>query len=97
MLTRQEILAKLSELKPDLQRDYAVKRIGLFGSYSQNNQSKNSDIDLLIELEKPIGWKFFSLEMFLEKIFDKRVDLVTVNGLKSQIKDRILRQVNYAE
>jgi len=49
----------------------------------------------LVELEKPIGWKLFTLELFLEKVFNKKIDLVTINALKEQIKDDILKQVNF--
>ena len=95
MITKAEILSKLTELKPILYRDFAVKEIGLFGSYSDNSNTEESDIDLLIELEKPIGWRFFTLELFLEKVFNKKIDLVTKNALKEQIKDDILKQVNF--
>lgn len=95
MITRNEILAKLAELKPLLYRDYAVKEIGLFGSFSDNSQTEDSDIDLLVELERPIGWKFFSLQLYLEEIFHRKINLVTKNALKSQIKDKILKEVHY--
>lgn len=95
MITKIEILSKLTELKPILYKDYAVKEIGLFGSYSDNSYTEESDIDILVELEKPIGWKFFTLELYLEKIFNKKIDLVTKNALKEQIKDNILKQVNF--
>jgi predicted nucleotidyltransferase len=85
----------LDELKPFLQKEYSVKTIGLFGSFSDNSFSDESDIDILVELEKPIGWKYFSLEIFLEKTFGRKIDLVTKNALKEQIKDRILKQVKY--
>lgn len=95
MLTKEYILGKLTELKPALYRDYAVREIGLFGSFSDESFSEVSDIDLLVEFEKPIGWKYFSLEIYLESIFGRKIDLVTKNALKSQIKDRILKQVNF--
>jgi len=95
MTTREEIIKKLKELKPFLHKEYSVKEIGLFGSFSDNTYSEESDIDILIELEKPIGWKFFSLELFLEKTFHRKIDLVTKNAIKEQIKDSILEQVNY--
>jgi len=97
MITKTEILSKLAELKPALQKDYAVKEIGLFGSYSDGLYTDESDIDILVEFEKPIGWKFFTLEMYLEKIFNKKIDLVTKNALKSQIKEGILKQVEYVK
>lgn len=95
MLHKNEILKKLTELKPILKREYSVKNIGLFGSFVSNNATHKSDIDLIVELEKPIGWKFFSLEIYLEKIFERKIDLVTKNALKERIKEDILSQVNY--
>jgi predicted nucleotidyltransferase len=55
----------LVELKPILYKEYAVKEIGLFGSFSDNSYTENSDIDILVDLERAIGWKFFSLELYL--------------------------------
>ena len=95
MITKIEILSKLKELKPTLRKEFAVKEIGLFGSFSDSTNTENSDIDILVVFERPIGWKFFSLELYLEKIFDRKIDLVTKNALKDQIKESILRQVNY--
>jgi predicted nucleotidyltransferase len=95
MITRNYILLKLKELKPTLKKEFAVKEIGLFGSFSDETYSEESDIDLLVELERPIGWKFFSLELYLEKVFNRRVDIVTKSALKEPIKNTILNQVNY--
>lgn len=95
MITKNYILLKLKELKPTLKKEFAVSEIGLFGSFSDGTSSEESDIDLLVELERPIGWKFFSLEIYLEKVFNRKVDLVTKNALKEPIKNTILNQVNY--
>ena len=95
MITQSDILSKLKELKPVLYQDYSVKEIGLFGSFSDDSYTQDSDIDILVELEKPIGWKFFSLELYLEKIFGKKIDIVTKNALKEQIKNKIMKQVKY--
>jgi predicted nucleotidyltransferase len=95
MITRNYILLKLKELKPTLKKEFAVKEIGLFGSFSDETYSEESDIDLLIELERPIGWKFLPLELYLEKVFNRRVDIVTKSALKEPIKNTILNQVNY--
>ena len=95
MISKNDILTKLKELKPALYDEYSVKEIGLFGSFSDETYSEDSDIDLIVELEKPIGWKFFSLELYLQKIFNRKIDLVTKNALKDQIKDSILKKVNY--
>jgi len=95
MISKNEILSTLKTLKPVLKKDFAVKEIGLFGSFGDNSNMENSDIDILVVLEKPIGWKFFSLELYLEKTFGRKIDLVTKNALKDQIKDSILNQVIY--
>ena len=92
MLTKNEIIEKLRELKPVLANEYSVKEISLFGSYSDNEQNEESDIDILVEFYKPIGWKFFSLEKYLEDIFNRKVDLVTKKALKKQLREKILNQ-----
>jgi len=96
MITKETILSRLKELKPSLYKDYSVKEIGLFGSFSDNTNDEESDIDIIVELEKPIGWKFFTLELYLEKTFNRKIDLVTKSALKEQLKESILKQVNYA-
>lgn len=95
MLMKNDILSKLRELKPQLHKEYAVKEIGLFGSFSDNSYTDESNIDLLVELDRPIGWKFFTLELYLETVFGRKIDLVTKNALKDQLKDNVLKQVNY--
>ena len=95
MITRNDILLKLKELKPTLRKEFAVSEIGLFGSFSDETFSEESDIDLLVELERPIGWRLLSLELYLEKVFNRRIDLVTKGALKEPIKERILKQIYY--
>ena len=95
MITKAEIINKLRDLKPVLYRDYPVREIGLFGSYADDSYTEDSDIDLLVEFEKPVGWKYLSLEIFLENVFGRKIDLVTKNALKEQIRDNILNQVKY--
>jgi predicted nucleotidyltransferase len=95
METKNQIINKLRELKPILLSEYSVKEIGIFGSYANETHTEESDIDILVEFDKPIGWKFFSLELYLEKIFGKKVDLVTKNALKDQIKIQIMNQLEY--
>lgn len=90
-----DIETKLHELKPILADKFNVSRIGYFGSYATGDQTEKSDLDLLVEFSKPIGWEFFTLEKFLEKEFGLNVDLVTKDALKERIKVPILNQVKY--
>ncbi len=95
MLSRAEIEIKLKQIKPELAEKFHVSSIGYFGSYANDKQNENSDLDLLVEFSKPIGWKFFTLERFLEQSFGIPIDLVTKNALKERIKEPILNQVYY--
>lgn len=95
MINKADILHKLKELKPFLKKEYAVNSIGLFGSFATNEATAESDIDLLVELDKPIGWGFFSLEIFLEQTFGRKIDLVTQNALRPAMQDDILNNINY--
>jgi predicted nucleotidyltransferase len=95
MFTRTEIENKLRQLKPELTDKFHVSKIGYFGSFANDNQTDKSDLDLLVEFTKPIGWEFFTLERFLEQAFGMRVDLVTKNALKERVKETILKQVRY--
>jgi hypothetical protein len=92
MLTKNDIINKLRELKPFLANEFSVKEIGLFGSFFDDEQNKESDIDILVEFYKPIGWKFFSLEKYLEDVLNRKVDLVTKKALKKQLREKILNQ-----
>jgi uncharacterized protein with HEPN domain len=91
MKTLQEIQATLKKHRPTLRNKFKIKRIGIFGSYVRGEETKKSDIDILVELYEPIGWEFIDLKEFLEKILGINVDLVTIKALKPQLKDAILK------
>ncbi len=95
MKTASAIESKLKELKPVLNRKYYVEKIGYFGSYARNEQHKDSDIDILVSLKKPLGWEFFDLQEFLENELKLKVDLVTEKALKEQLRQIILDNVKY--
>ncbi|MEC9491658.1 nucleotidyltransferase family protein [Flexistipes sp.] len=76
-LTKEQILQYLREHKKELYEKYGVRKIGLFGSYARGNKSENSDIDLLLELEKPLGFAFVDLCEYLERILNHNVDVLT--------------------
>ncbi len=90
-----DIETKLQKLKPVLSDRFHVSKIGYFGSYATGRQTDKSDLDLLVEFSRPIGWEFFTLEKFLEQEFGLRIDLITKDALKERIKRPILSQVKY--
>ncbi|MBK7291878.1 MAG: nucleotidyltransferase domain-containing protein [Chitinophagaceae bacterium] len=65
-----------------------VKRAYLFGSYARNEASAKSDIDIMVELDhsKPIGMQFFTFQSDIENLLQKKVDLVSSEGLSRHVK-----------
>jgi len=64
--------------KPLLKEKYQVKRIGIFGSYVRGEQDKTSDLDVLVEFDKRVGFfKFLELEEYLQQLLHIKVDLVS--------------------
>ena len=79
--------------KKNIQKQFGIKSLGLFGSYAKGNADKKSDIDMLVEFSKtPTMFKFIRLERKLSKILGIKVDLVTRNALKPLIKESILQE-----
>jgi predicted nucleotidyltransferase len=94
--SRQDILASLKKLKREVAKEYSVKTIGVFGSVARDEQTGQSDIDLLVEFSKPVGFvTFMRLENFLSERLGKQVDLVTSDSLKPVIRQDVLSEVIY--
>lgn len=75
---------------------YPVKKIGVFGSVARDEQTEESDIDLLVEFYKPVGFvTFMRLEHFLSERLGRPVDLVTTDSLKPVIRQDVLSEVIY--
>jgi hypothetical protein len=90
-----EILKKHEAM---IKQRYGVKKIGIFGSFARGEEKEVSDIDVLVDFNE--GAKtfdhFMELKFFLEDLFGRKVDLVTVTALRPQLKEGILREVTYA-
>lgn len=96
MLTKEEILNKLKEIKPVLYNKFYIKNLGLFGSYVRGENSASSDIDILIEYDENAAFSLFtliSLEDFLTNLFNIKVDVVNRKSIKPDIKDNIMKEV----
>lgn len=95
-MNREDILKFLKQKKQILAKEYGVKTLGLFGSYSTNKQNKNSDIDILVEFSKSISLlKYLKLVNKLSKETGKKIDLVMKSALKKNIGKQILKEVIY--
>ena len=90
-----EIKASLTHHLLELESKYKVKKLGIFGSYARGEQSTESDVDILVEFESPVGFEFIDLADELEKILNKRIDLVSANAVKPRLKKYILQDITY--
>ena len=91
-----EIEARLRDLKPELERRFGVRRIGVFGSVARGEEGAGSDVDILVELAEPIGWELLDLQERLEEVLGRRVDLVTVGALREEMSASVMREVVFA-
>jgi len=96
MKTKEEILRILRDEMTFLKEKYNVVNCGLFGSYSGEGPNVESDIDLLVQFEKPVGFfGFIELEDYLSEKLGARVDLVTEDALKPLIKPYVMEAIVY--
>ena len=96
MKTFDEIVKIIKENKKELDEKYGLISVGIFGSYGRGEQYEDSDLDLLVEVRRPMGYvKFVRLENYLSQLLDVKVDMVTKKALKLNIGKRILQEVQY--
>ena len=86
---------KLRRIKPQLSEKYHVNSIGLFGSIVRNDFSPESDIDIVVDFNRPIGIEFVDLADELEKLLNRKVDLVSRAGIKPQYYRAIEPEILY--
>jgi len=86
-------IENLKQIITPILQNYNVSRVGLFGSYVKNEQTKDSDIDILIQLSKKISLlEFVRIKLDLEDKLNKKVDLVEYQAIKPRLRDRILSE-----
>ncbi len=97
MTTKEDILKTLRGELPALHERYGVKKIGLFGSYSRESQTPESDADILVEFDRPIGFfKFIELEDYLAARLQVKVEIVTDDALKPLMRPHVMNEIVYA-
>ena len=96
MKTKEEVLRILKDELPHLKEKYGIRKIGIFGSYSRGEQNIDSDVDLLVDFEKPIGFfRFLAVEDYIEEKLGVKAELVTEDALKPRMKPHVLEEVIY--
>jgi len=89
---QKEIIDRLNEGKRNLE-SFGVSSLSIFGSFARGDDQADSDIDLLVEFNKPNGlFEFIRLKTYLEELLGRPVDLVTPDALKPQLRERILSE-----
>ena len=89
-LSHTEIIDFLKSEKTFLSNEFGVVNIGLFGSFAKGEQTADSDIDILVELKEPRFDWLAGLKIYLEKSFEKKIELVRKSNL---LKSRFIRRV----
>jgi len=77
--------------------DFGVKEIGVFGSIARGDETPESDVDILVELETETFDAYMNVLFFLEDLFERKVDLVMKDTIKPIIRNRILSETIYVE
>jgi hypothetical protein len=96
-MDKEIIITKLKTVKPLLTQKYGVTELALFGSYSRDEQTENSDIDILINYKIPMGLRFFDMVYELENVFkEKKIQVVSRAGIKPKYFERIKQDLLYA-
>ncbi len=95
IINRNNILNELKHHKKEL-LSYGIRQIGLFGSYSRGDNSENSDLDFVVDLENKTFDSYMGLKEYLEDLFGKKVDLVLSTAIKPRLKEKIMNEIVYA-
>ncbi len=95
MYTLDAIIEKLRTYKPELQRKYPVSRLGIFGSYARGEATENSDIDVAVELNGPMGLNFVAMADEIEGLFGIKVDVVPKRSIKDSYLPSVEKDILY--
>lgn len=96
MLELKDCLDKLKLFKQKFGSKYGIIRLGIFGSVARNENTENSDIDIVVELNNPTLQLMYDLKQALKDIFSCEVDLVRFrNSLRPLLKSNIEKEVIY--
>ncbi|MCW7467853.1 nucleotidyltransferase family protein [Leptospira levettii] len=92
--SKRELIEELTKIKPILNNNFGVLKIGIFGSFAKDKVNSDSDVDLLVEMQSPDFDSFVGLKIFLEKLFERNVDLVRKrNQIKPSFLNRIQKDI----
>ena len=96
LLTRSQVASVLRENFDAISKEFHVASFEIFGSYARDEQTPQSDVDLLVTFRRPVGFGFIHLAERLEALLGKPVDLLGSDGIKPNRRDSILASLIHA-
>ncbi len=95
MQTREDILATLRDIKPALATRYKLRSMALFGSYARGDQTPETDVDVLVDVDPAIGLDFIDLAEAIERRLGVKTDVVPADGVKPRYRAIIQKDLVY--
>ena len=91
--TREHVLRTLHQELPFLRERFGVKRLSIYGSFAKGTATDESDVDILVELTRPLGFQFVGLADYLEERLGRKVDLATFETLRRSLQHPRRRKI----
>lgn len=92
----EDIKKILSAHSAELRDKFKIREIGIFGSYVRGEQNRKSDLDILVEFDKTVGFfEWIDAEDYIASLLKTKVDLVPKENIRRELRDIILREVVY--
>jgi hypothetical protein len=94
VMKQDAVLQILKQKNAELAKQFGVKSLALFGSVARDEATSKSDVDLLVEFSRPVGYfGLFALQDYLEKALGCHVDIGTLDSLKPNIRERVMGEL----
>ena len=94
MLTSEEVFDILRKELSFLKREFNIKKIGVFESFAKGKPNEGSNIDIVVEFETSIGLAFMDLADYLENLFNKKVNILTPEEIRSIRVEKIAQEIS---
>jgi predicted nucleotidyltransferase len=82
--SRTEILERLRRARPELEREFGVQRLALFGSWARGDQREDSDVDVLVDFSPSLGLRFVDLAERIEALLGQPADVVSRRAISNR-------------
>jgi len=95
MTNSDQMIQAIGENAVAIRHDFGVARLGVFGSRVRGDATADSDLDVLVEFERPTFRNYMGLKHYLEQLLGVTIDLVSAAALKPLLKEHVMREVKY--